>query len=369
MSHARLRQKADLYAAYTAADVWHDKHLFLPALLFLTTASGRAQRFLAALQSALSNNRRSYSRHTLVAGAGALALEPSRLIGTACLLDFDGEELLTLRDVLEAARAPYEQMQRANQKRRESRDRKRTRLREDPAIARKALRRFQDSHSSLDELGSVGRRATQIVIAATDTPTEQEQAALQAFVGDLEDVLVQPGFLRPPPVSNETRQAVTLLVAFYQERQRRLIDELAARYGESRSIRHAREILRDEGLLDHYGIGWLPGAASKDATARDEQHRRRLAYLEWREDAAQSLVRKTGPLARLTHSREEFYPQIDREQLRVCGRCREIVYPPLDKAPTPTGELPPACHYCGGRERLKPYEQAAQAHDAMEGCL
>ena len=29
MSHTRLRQKADLYAAYTAADDWQDRHLFL----------------------------------------------------------------------------------------------------------------------------------------------------------------------------------------------------------------------------------------------------------------------------------------------------------------------------------------------------
>ena len=101
MSHTRLRQKADLYAAYTAADFWHDRHLFLPALLFLTTTDTRARRFLGALQSALCDNRRSYSQHKLAAGAGALALQPSLLLGTACLVDFDGKELLTLRDVLE----------------------------------------------------------------------------------------------------------------------------------------------------------------------------------------------------------------------------------------------------------------------------
>jgi Replication-relaxation len=113
MSPARLRQKAELYAAYTAADDWQDRHLFLPALLFLTTTDTRAQRFLTALQSALSDNRRSYSHHKLVAGAGALALQPSLLLSAAGLVDFDGEELVTLQDVLEAARAPYEQIQRS----------------------------------------------------------------------------------------------------------------------------------------------------------------------------------------------------------------------------------------------------------------
>jgi hypothetical protein len=129
MSHARLRQKADLYAAYTAADTWRDQHLFLPALLFLTTTDMRARRFLVALRGALAHGRRSYSRRTLVAGAGALALDPSRLLVESCLAHLDGEELLTLRDVLNTARAPYEQAQRANQKRRESQDRKRTAVR------------------------------------------------------------------------------------------------------------------------------------------------------------------------------------------------------------------------------------------------
>lgn len=49
MSHARLRQKAELYAAYIASDAWQGRHLFLPALLFLTTTDVRAARFLKAL--------------------------------------------------------------------------------------------------------------------------------------------------------------------------------------------------------------------------------------------------------------------------------------------------------------------------------
>jgi hypothetical protein len=30
MSHTRLRQKAELYAAYAASDAWRDRHLFSP---------------------------------------------------------------------------------------------------------------------------------------------------------------------------------------------------------------------------------------------------------------------------------------------------------------------------------------------------
>ena len=68
LSHTRMRLKADLYAAYTAADDWQERHLFLPALLFLTPTETRARRFLVALQSALARNQGRYSRRTLVAG-------------------------------------------------------------------------------------------------------------------------------------------------------------------------------------------------------------------------------------------------------------------------------------------------------------
>jgi hypothetical protein len=356
MSHARLRQKADLYAAYIAADVWQDRHLFLPALLFLTTTDTRAQRFLTALQSALSDNRRSYSRHKLVAGAGALALQPSRLLSAACLVDFDGEELLTLRDVLEAARAPYEQIQRANQKRQETLDRKRAKLHANPTAARKALHRFQGSHDSyLEELGPAAHRATEILIASTDIPLPREQAVLRALLQDLEDVLVQPGFLRPPPPSADAMRETALLADVYRERQQRMVEELAARYGDGPSLRHARETLRDGELLDRLKVERLPGAAKSDADARDEQHRLRLAYLEWRTAAARQMVRNSGPLGRLTRSREEFFPQLDRERLHVCDACQEIVFPAADEKSA--DQMPTPCHFCRKRERLTPYDQ------------
>jgi protein involved in plasmid replication-relaxation len=358
MSHARLRKKANLYAAYTAAGVWRERHLFLPALLFLTTTPARAHRFLAALHVELAKNRRHYSQYKLAAGAGAVALEPARLLDGACLVDRDGEESLTLRDVLEVARAPYDRIERANRKREETQERKRAQLREDPAAARKALQRFQDSHAAyLEELGAAGRRAVEILIASTDPPAEQEQAALDALVADLENVLVQLGGWAPSPDST-VRRAVDALVPFYRERHQRLIEELTARYGEGPSIRWARKTLQNEKLLDHRSAEGLPDKASRDAQARDEQDRRRLAYLEWREQAAQSLLRKAGPMARLTRSREDFYPQIDHEQLRECKRCKQTIYPQPDQEQTAAGRRSAECPFCpdiGGARIVLPY--------------
>lgn len=208
---------------------------------------------------------------------------------------------------------------------------------EDPAAARKALQRFQHSHAGyLEELGSAGRRAVEILIASTDTPADPEQTALDALVADLENVLVQPGGWAPSPGS-AVRRAVNALVPFYRECHQRLIDQLAARYGEGPSIRRARKTLRAEQLLDHRSADALPDKASRDAKARDEQERRRLAYLEWREQAAQSLLRKAGPMARLTRSREDFYPQIDKEQLRECKRCKQTIYPQPGQEQTAAG--------------------------------
>lgn len=369
MSHTRLRQKADLYAAYTTAGDWQDRHLFLPALLFLTTTDTRARRFLAALQSAIAHNQRPYSRRTLVAGAGALALQPSQLLDGRCLASIEGDEPVALLDVLNAARAPYEQIQRTNQKRRETLDRKRAQLREDPVAAREALRSFQDSqrHPYLEELGSVARQATETLIASTKSPLPREQAVLKALVGDLEDMLVQPGFFEPPAPSADAKREAALLASFYREHQQRLVDELATRHGEGPSLRQARRILHEGELIDRHNIESLPGAVANDATARGEQHRLQLAYMEWREATARQMVRKSGALGRLTRKREEFYPQLDREQLHVCGRCREIVFPHFDQTPGPLGEMPISCHYCGGREQLEPLNQGSQTDRDKEG--
>lgn len=372
MSHTRLRQKADLYAAYAATDTWRERHLFLPALLFLTTTSNRALRFVAALQRALADHRRSYSRQTLVAGVSAFALQPSRLLGALCMVDLDEEELLSLRDVLEAARAPYEQIQRANQKRRETLDRKREQLRNDPTAAREALRRFTGSSNSyLDELGAAGSCAAEILIASIDTPCPQEQAVLRALVNDLENALVQTGSPRPTP-SAETKSAVALLVDSYRDDQQRLVGTLAARHGEGHTLCRARETLCNGGLLDRLGVVRLPDATRDDATAHEEQERRRLAYLEWRERAAREIARKAGPLGRLTHSRERFYPQIDHEQLQVCDACREIIYPELSElSGTSSRRIWISCPHCGEEGRLKRYgeNKNTRSNTETEGWL
>ncbi len=56
----------------------------------------------------------------------------------------------------------------------------------------------------------------------------------------------------------------------------------------------------------------LPQNAERDAAGRREQHERQAVYVEWREEAARQLARNAGPLGRLTHRPDDFYPQLDQ---------------------------------------------------------
>src|SRR5207244_1814226 len=107
MSHQRLRQKADLYAAYDHTDAWCERHRFCPALLFLTTTEARAERFLRSLHAALERER-SYRGGELTAAAGAAALDPGRALRERCLVDLSLSNWLTLGECLDAARLPYD---------------------------------------------------------------------------------------------------------------------------------------------------------------------------------------------------------------------------------------------------------------------
>jgi hypothetical protein len=322
--------------------------LFLPSLLFLTTTEARALRFLDSLDAAFAENRRrGYGRRVLVVGAGALALQPNRLLAEPCLTGLEGPERLLLLDVLEEARAPYEQAERANQKRREVWQRKRARLREDSEFARRALERFTSSHSGyLEALDPVERQAIELLAASTGELSSQERDALRALVGDLDTALINPGSNHPSPPGRETIGVIASLADVYRERQQQLVEWLTAGNGDGPHLRHARRMLNEGALLSHSTVAQLPNDAASDARGREQQRQCQRAYLVWREDAARALVRRTGPLARLAHSPEEFYAQLDRDYLRTCRSCEEIVYPEVDPAPTRVSEVQAACHYC-----------------------
>jgi hypothetical protein len=358
MSHTRLRLKADLYAAFATADAWRERYEFMPALLFLTTTDARASKFLAALRAQLAHRTERQGKSTLlVAAAGELALTPGRMLDQACLTGLDGESRLALIDVLNQARAPFDRAREIAQKRARTIEQKQTRLQEDPLFARECLRRGGAGVDAyLHALDPPGCCAVEMLKASESDPLPQEGEVLLTIARELQDVLIQPGFRQGPPPGQAAKEAIERLVACYRASQSRQIDELDARYGEGPGLRRAHHTLDKDGLIDAGHIRKLPEQARRDAEAWQVQRRCMLAYLQSREQAAHQLVKQTGRLRQLAHSREEFYPRIDREQLRVCGRCKEIVYPEFDPSKTFHDEPQTACHYCRGRASLKPYE-------------
>jgi hypothetical protein len=355
MSHTRLRQKAELYAAYAASDAWHGQHLFLPALLFLTTTDTRASKFLNALAQALAYGPRQRGRRAFVAGAAGIAWAPHQLLNVACLADLDGNVGLTLIDVLEAAREPYEQALAYRRERDEAEQARRRVLRDDPQATRKLLADNAYALASyVRALGETGECAVELLRASTGMPSPDERAALRAIARDLDEVLPEPQAHELPPPGASVRAEIALLVERYRATQSQQVKALAARHGEGPCLRRARGVLGGGELLDHAALSRLTHDEERDAAGRHEQHERRQAYLTWRERAARQLARSAGPLGRLTHRPQDLYQQLDHERLRICGRCDETIYPP----PRETGrsDALPACHYCDESHSTNPYQ-------------
>jgi hypothetical protein len=356
MSHTRLRAKAELYAAYAASDAWHGRHLFLPALLFLTTTDTRASKFLGALARALSYGPRRNGRRWFVAGAAGIAWTPSRLLADTCLADLSGNACLALIDVLEAAREPYEQALAYRQEREEADAARRRTLRDDPEAMRKLMAGHTPALSAyVQALGATGERAVELLRASTGRPSPDERAALQAIARDLDQALPEPQAHDLPSPGAAVRSEIALLIEHYRATQSQQVKTLADRHGVGPCLRRAGDVLSEGGLLDHAKLSRLPSDAEHDAASRREQHERYIAYLEWRERAARQLARSAGPLGRLTHRAEDFYPKLDQERLRVCGLCAETIYPRGREGGSYRSQPAPSCHYCREPHSTRPY--------------
>jgi hypothetical protein len=357
MSHTRLRQKAELYAAYVASDAWRGRHLFLPALLFLTTTDPRASKFLNALARALSYGPRRSSRRAFVAAAAGIAWAPSRLLTGAPLADLDGKVGLTLTDVLGTARAPYARALASQHEHEQAQDARRRALREDP----EAMRRFLAEHAYelaayVQALGAGGEQAVELLRASTGRPSPDERGVLSAIAADLDRALPEPHAQDLPSPGAGVRGEIALLIEHYRATQSRDVNALADRHGVGPSLHRASDVLSGGGLIDHITRTQLPADAARDTAGRREQHERQLAYLEWRDHAARRLARDAGPLGRLTHRAEGYYAQLDQERLRVCGRCGETIYPPEAAVGNFRSTRSPSCHYCLEPHSTKPYD-------------
>ena len=269
MSYTRLRAKAELYGAYAASDAWHGRHQFLPALLFLTTTEIRASKFLGAFARALSYSPRQHGRRAFVAGAAGIAWTPGRLLADTCLADLDGNVGLALTDVLEAARAPYEQALAYQQEREEADEARRRMLRDDPEAMRKLLATHTHTHALsayVRALGPVGERAVELLLrASTGRPSMDEREALRAIARDLDQALPEPQAHDLPSPGATVRSEIALLIEHYRATQSQQVNALADRHGVGPCLRRASDVLNEGGLLAHAKLNLLPSDAEHDA--------------------------------------------------------------------------------------------------------
>ncbi len=357
MSHTRLRAKAVLYAAYIENEAWRKRHAYPPALLFLTTTDVRSRRFLRALARALSYGPPLHKRRAFIASAAGIAWTPHRLMTDPCLTDLDGNTGLTFLDILHAAHAPHERALARERKQREAEEAKRQVLLDVPERMRNCLCNHEHQLAPyFNALEDPGPQAIELLLASSTTPLPQESEVLRVIARDLADALPE---LRPPPDTppdTTVIEEVALLVRDYNNTQAQQIRALAAHHGEGPSLQRAWNQLRRGELVSPHDLDQLPQNAERDAAGRYDQHERQAVYLEWREQAARQLARKAGPLGRLTHRSEDFYPQLDRKHLKVCGRCEEIVYPAArEDQHARLGQHYSPCHFCGDSYQLRDY--------------
>jgi Replication-relaxation len=365
MSHTRLRAKAALYASYIESEAWCERHAYPPALLFLATTDVRARRFLGALARALSYRPPLHKRRAFIAGAAGIVWTPHQLMTESCLTDLDGNTGLGLLDILHAAYAPYERMLARERKEREAEEAERQVLLDDPERMRNCLRDHKRALAPyFNALESPGVRAIELLLVSNTTPLPQESEVLRAIAHDLADAL--PELISPPddPPSTTVTEEVALLVGDYTDTQAQQIRALAAQHGEGPSLQRAGNQMQRGELLSPRDLDQLPQDAERDAAGRRDQHERRAVYLEWREQAGRALARKAGPLGRLTHRSEDFYPQLDREHLTVCGACGETIYPGSRKPGGHLYDAPITCHYCTKPHDTRPYDPASKESEA-----
>ncbi len=367
MSHTRLRTKAALYATYIESEAWRKRHAYPPALLFLTTTDIRARRFLNTLARALSYGPPLHKRRAFIAGGAGIAWTPHQLMTDPCLRDLDANTGLTLLDILHAAHAPHERVLTHERKEREAEETKRQTLLDDPEKMRDWLRNHERSLASyFDALEDPGAQAIELLLASTTTPLPQESEVLRAIARDLADALPE---LRPPPDSSPgtvVAEGVALLARDYTDIQARHVTALAADHGEGPSLQRAWNQLRRGELLSPRDHDQPPQDAERDADGRRDQYERHAVYLEWREQTARALARKAGPLGRLTHHSEDYYPQLDRKHLKVCGACGETIYPSSRKPSTYLYHAPITCHYCTEPHPTQPYDPDKHASKESE---
>ncbi len=300
------------------------------------------------------------------AGACAMAPEPERAFAEAC---WDDLRLcgggLRLVDCLNAARAPHDSAWARQQAEQVATEAERERLRSDPDARRALLqeKRLYARGEQLEQFGEPGATALQLLLHFSEPMSAVERDAFAALACQLTDDPLDAHLAPTPlPPSQSDSEAVGQLVAAYRARQQARVAELTRRYGEGPKLRRRRNQLAAGELISEFAWDALENDANHDQQARQEQERLRIAYLERREREERQRKHEAPLAARLVRGRAAAQALVDRDHLKHCRHCDEIVYPPEPSRDSygltiqPSYRQPLRCRFCGGHE-LDPWQE------------
>ena len=347
MSSARLKSKADGYAAYAAEAAWTSLHPFCPCLLFLTTTEARARTFMKTLAGLLRRSTRGGQYLSwFKAAACAVADEPARALAEPCWQDLTGLRALTLLDCLRTARAPWDAARARDRAARSAREQRLNQLRSDSDELRRHLREnlLRGLANWLVRFGHDGHVAFDLLIGASAPLSEIERetlAALAGYVGD--ELLSFRGRATAAPAVEQQAQ-VDRLVDLYRGRQETLLGELLEQVGPLPSTRAAYERLSGGALLDQRTLATLQMRVRVESECRHTQEERRQSYISSRDCDARL---EAGLFGRLRGMTKVLAARIDEQVLRYCGGCGETIYPE-----TAAGQPAEKCAFCGVWELL-----------------
>ena len=340
MSHRQLKAKAAGYGEYARLEAWRERNPFCPALLFITTSEKRARSFLAASDREIGRNR------MLVACVG-LARDLRRCVVAPEWMVGDGEQATDLLGILRAARRPYDEEEAREDAQRREEEAERDRLRSDPEALAERLRGELRYGWGNDQLGQPATDALRLSLEGEGSPlNETERGVLEVVAGMLAEPIAARLADREPTPSE--RAALAALVTHHRAGQLACLEEAAERFEEGPKVRRRRRCLEGGNLLGTDSLARLPHDAEQDREAATEQDRLRENYLRWREREAERLSKKHGFIARHRIGHDAFLAQVDRDRLRRCSGCEEIVYPdPERKHGGGRRHVAAYCHFCG----------------------
>jgi hypothetical protein len=341
MSHRQLKAKAAGYGEYVQLEAWRERNPFCPALLFITTSEKRARSFLAAADREIDSAR------MLVACVG-LARDLRRCIATPEWMIGDGEQRVDLLGILRAARRPHDEAKEREEAQRREEEAQRERLRSDPEALAERLRNELRQGWGSDRLGRIATDALLLSVEGEGEGglNEIEHRVLNAVGGMMAEPLALRLADREPMPSE--REALAALVGHHLTSQFNRLEEAVARFGEGPKLRRRRRWLEDGDLLGANSLDGLTLDAEQDRDNAAEQDRLRENYLRVREAAAERLAKRHGFIARRRIGHDTFLAQVDRERLRRCSGCEEIVYPDPKREHGPARrDVAAYCHFCG----------------------